>query len=89
MCVANEHLDLPIRHYTGFDFKAVNSLEQFIDVKELAALAEWIIKELDANTSIKTRTLIRQKFNPSFIYNNYYKHILNEVAILSYSINIS
>lgn len=76
ICVANEHLSLPIKQYTSFDFKAFNETDQFVDLSSLSALVDWIIEQLESNTVVKARTLIRQQFSPNTIYDTYYKPML-------------
>ena len=76
ICVANEHLNLPIKQHTSFDFKTFNSEVHAIDINDLTKLTDWIIEELESNQVVKTKTLIRQQFNPVTVYNQYYKSIL-------------
>ena len=85
ICVANEHLNLPIKQHTSFDFKAINSIDQNISMNEMAPLVDWIIEQLENNAVVKARTVIRQQFNPLFIYNNYYKPLLASVPCVSES----
>lgn len=79
VCVANEHLNLPIHQYTSFDFKAPNETDQFIDIKKLSELVDWIINEMEINQVIKAKTLARQQFNPISIYQQYYKPIISSL----------
>jgi len=85
ICVANEHLNLPIKQHTSFDFKAINAVDTNISMSEMAPLVDWIIEQLDTNSVVKSRTIIRQQFNPLFIYNNYYRPLLASVPCVSES----
>jgi glycosyltransferase involved in cell wall biosynthesis len=85
ICVANEHLNLPIKQHTSFDFKAINAVDQNISMNEMSPLVDWIIEQLENNAVVKARTVIRQQFNPLFIYNNYYKPLLASVPCVSES----
>lgn len=79
VCVANEHLNLPIKQYTSFDFKSPSSPDQFINIRSMSELVDWIINEMDNNQVVKAKTLVRQQFNPISIYNNYYKPLLASI----------
>ena len=76
VCVANEHLNLPIRQYTSFDFKGPGDTDLFVDLQKMTELVDWILNEMETNQVIKAKTLIRQQFNPSAVYSNYYRKLL-------------
>jgi hypothetical protein len=54
-------------------------------MNEMAPLVDWIIEQLENNAVVKARTVIRQQFNPLFIYNNYYRPLLASVPCVSES----
>lgn len=76
VCVANEHLNLPIRQYTSFDFKGPGDTDLFVDLQKMTELVDWISNEMETNQVVKAKTLIRQQFNPAAVYSNYYKKLL-------------
>lgn len=83
VCVANEHLNLPIKQHTSFNFKAINDVDQNISINEMSPLVDWIIEQLENNAVVKARTIIRQQFNSLSIYNNYYKPLLASVPCVT------
>ena len=85
VCVANEHLNLPIKQYTSFDFKAFNETDQFVDLSSLSTLVDWIIEQLDSNSVVRAKTKIRQDFNPTAIYNDYYKPLFSSIPAAGYT----
>ena len=85
ICVANEHLNLPIKQYTSFDFKAFNETDQQVDLKSLSGLVDWIIEQMESNSVIKARTIIRQTLNPSAVYTAYYKPLFAALPASSFS----
>jgi glycosyltransferase involved in cell wall biosynthesis len=85
--VANEHLKLPIKQYTSFDFKAVNAVDQNININDMAPLVDWIIEQLESNSVVKARTEIRKNFNPLTIYNTYYKPLFASLQVQAYRSN--
>jgi hypothetical protein len=76
VCVANEHLNLPIHQYTSFDFKGPGESDMFIDASKMSELVDWISNEMMTNPIVKTKTTVRQQFNPTAVYNNHYKKLL-------------
>lgn len=76
VCVSNNHLNLPIQPHTSFDFKGPTDTDLFVDIDKMAELADWISNEITNNTVVRTKTFIRQQFNPTAVYNDYYKSLL-------------
>lgn len=75
VCVANEHLSLPIHQHTTFDFKGPSDTDLFIDLNSMSKLVDWISNEMITNMVVQIKTKVRQQFNPSAVYNNYYRKL--------------